>query len=93
MAALQVELRARDAQKNAPRVCEPRATLQTWVQYSSVAARTVARISHVPQIGSHTTGQTAVALIFAHASGMVMVNVIDWGPGSSGARASFPDRP
>jgi hypothetical protein len=45
-------------------------------------ARTVARISHVLQIGSESSIEEAAALIFAHASGMVMVNVIARGPGS-----------
>jgi hypothetical protein len=99
-----MESRAIDAQKKEPQVCQPCATLQAPVQYSSVAARTVARISHVTQIGSRTVGKKAVALIFAHASGMVMVNAIARGPGIIGAlprlagerhraSASFPDRP
>jgi hypothetical protein len=102
MAALQMELRTRDAQKNELRVCEPRATLQTLVQYSSVAARTVARISHVLQIRPRPPTDQAVTLIFAHASGMV--NVIARGAEIKGAqprlagerqraRASFPDGP
>jgi hypothetical protein len=49
-------------------------------------ARTVARISHVPQIGSQTAGKKAAALIFAHASGMVMVNAIAKGAGIKGAQ-------
>ncbi len=37
-----------------------------------------------PQIGSQTTAKKAAALIFAHLSGMVMVNAIARGPGSKG---------
>jgi hypothetical protein len=47
-------------------------------------APTVARISHVPQIGLELLGKEAVALKFAHASGMVIVIVIVRGPGSKG---------
>ena len=76
-----MKLRARDSKKSTA-VCEPGATLQTRAQYWSITARTVARISHVPQNGSQATGKKAAALIFAHLSGMV--NVIARGPGSKG---------
>ena len=59
----------------------PRATGPIFVLRG---VRTVARISHVPQIGSQPRSKQAVALIFAHPSGMVMVNVIVRGPGSKG---------
>ena len=81
-----MELRARalDAQKIEPQVCDAARRCKRGPDIRPSRARTVARISHVPQIGSQSTGKKAVALIFAHASGMVMVNAIARGPGSKG---------